>query len=214
MTESDNTQAEPTALNRVTLREAQPTFEEGRLFAGYLNTAAEGFFRFMLGRNYLEILAKVYLQPDHDLSYQHVTFAVTGNNIVGMVSGFTAQAHKNSSPRVLVDAAGPWNLKFWTVSIVFSPLIRLLDTVKQGDFYLQAIAVDSHARGKGVGKALLGLVETMAIEKGCARIALDVSNSNTHAFQIYQKRGYKLESTWPRYLRIQAIMFSRMAKDL
>lgn len=198
----------------IKLREAQPTLEQGRLFAGYLNTAAEGFFRFMLGKNYLDILTKAYLLPDNDLSYQHVTFAVKGDNIIGMISSFTAQAHKNASPRVLTNAAGLWNLRFRVVSILFWPLIRALDTIKDGDFYLQAIAVDSHVRGKRVGSMLLDHTEALAIDNEADRIALDVSASNDHAFQIYKSRGYVVDSTWPRHVRIPAIMFSRMSKKI
>ena len=58
-----------------TIRAAQPTYEEGLAFARYLDQAAEGFFRFMLGRRAELILARAFTQPDHDLSYQHVTFA-------------------------------------------------------------------------------------------------------------------------------------------
>jgi ribosomal protein S18 acetylase RimI-like enzyme len=213
MTEPD-TIHQSTSSRKVTLKEAQPSLAEGRLFADYLNTAAEGFFSFMLGKNYRAILADAYLQPNHDLSYQHVTFAVLGDDIVGMVSCFTAQAHKTSSPKVLADAAGIWNLRFWTVSILFAPLIRIIDTVDNDDFYLQAIAVNRNARGKGVGSMLLDRAEIQAADKGCTRIVLDVSANNEHPFQIYQKRGYRIESTWPRHVRIPAIMFSRMAKNL
>jgi len=79
-----------------TLRAADPTLEKGRVFARYLNEAAEGFFRFMLGRRFVDILAKAFMQPDHDLSYQNVTFAERNKLIVGMASGYTAEQHHRS----------------------------------------------------------------------------------------------------------------------
>ncbi len=70
----------------IVLRAANPTFDEGLAFARYADEVAEGFFRFMLGRRAAQILATVFAQPDHDLSYQHVTFAERDNVIVGMIA--------------------------------------------------------------------------------------------------------------------------------
>ena len=68
-----------------TLRAANRSLEDGLMFARCLDQAAEGFFRFMLGRRAAEILAKAFVEPDHDLSYQYVTFAECDGRIVGMV---------------------------------------------------------------------------------------------------------------------------------
>ena len=57
------------------LRAANPTFDDGLACARYLDQAAEGFNRFWLGRRAANIIATAYAQPDHDLSYQNVTFA-------------------------------------------------------------------------------------------------------------------------------------------
>jgi len=86
------------------LRAASPTVEEGRVFARYLDTAAEGFFRFMLGRRSMDIIAAAFLKPDHDLSFQNATFAERDKVIVGMVSGYTAAQHRRSSGRPLEQA--------------------------------------------------------------------------------------------------------------
>ena len=75
----------------IVLRAAKPTFDEGLAFARYLDEAAEGFFRFMLGRRVEQIIATAFAQPDHDLSYQNVTFAEHNNVIVAMVSGYNAE---------------------------------------------------------------------------------------------------------------------------
>ena len=74
----------------VNLRPANPTLDDGLAFARYLDQAAEGFFRLMLGRRAGHIIATAFAQPDHDLSYQNVTFVERDNAIVGMVSGYTA----------------------------------------------------------------------------------------------------------------------------
>ncbi len=76
------------------LRAANPTFDEGLAFARYHDEASEGFMRFMLGRRAAHIIATAFAQPDHDLSYQNVTFAERDNVIVGMVLGYTAEQHR------------------------------------------------------------------------------------------------------------------------
>ena len=123
-----------------TFRSANPTFDDGQLFAHYLDQAAEGFFRFMLGRRAVDIIATAFTQPGHDLSYQYVTFIERDQVVVGMVSGYTAEQHHLSSGSILEKAAGRYNLKFIVISTLFSPLLQIIDTIANGDFYLQAIA--------------------------------------------------------------------------
>lgn len=197
-----------------TLRAAEPTLGEGRLFARYLDQAAEGFFRFMLGRRSVDILAEAFTQPEHDLSYQHVTFAECNKVIVGMVSGYTAEQHHRSSDRPLVQAAGRFNLRLVVVSILFAPLLRIIDTVEDDDFYLQAIAVDKEHRGEGVGTALMDLIEDQAVASGSARVSLDVSAKNEGARRLYEQRGMSVESQWPKRLRIPGFRLFRMTKAL
>jgi hypothetical protein len=169
----------------IVLRAANPTFDEGLAFARYLDEAAEGFFRFMLGRRAGHIIATAFAQPDHDLSYQNVTFAERENIIVGMVSGYTAEHHRRSSHQPLKRAAGRRNLRMRIVLILFAPLMRIIDSIADGDFYLQAIAVD-----------------------------IDVSAKNEGARRFYEHRGMTVESQWPKRLAIPGLKFYRMTKGL
>jgi hypothetical protein len=124
----------------ITLRAANPTLDDGLVFARYLDEAAEGFFRFMLGRRAGHIIATAFAQPNHDLSYQNVTFAECDNVTVGMVSGYTAEQHRRSSRQSLKQAAGRRNLRMRIVLVLFAPLMRIIDSISDGDFYLQAIS--------------------------------------------------------------------------
>jgi len=196
------------------LRAARPTLDEGREFARYLDTAAERFFRFMLGRGAIEGLAAVYVQPGHDLSFENVTFAERDRVVVGMVSGYTARQHRSSSIEPLKQAAGSWNARFWIVSLLFAPFLRIIDTIDDEDFYLQAIAVDEEARGAGVGGALMDLIEDQAIASGAARLVLDVSAENTGACKLYERRGFAVDSRWPKRLAIPKFKLLRMVKVL
>jgi len=199
----------------IVLRAANPTFDEGLAFARYVDQAAEGFFRFWLGPGVGYIIATAFAQPDHDLSYQNVTFAERDNVIVGMVSGFTAEQRRRSSRRQpLKRAAGRRNLRMRIVSILFAPLMRIIDSIADGDFYLQAIAVDKELRGDGVGSVLMDSFEERARASGSTRLSLDVSAKNEGARRFYERRGWNVESQWPKRLAIPGLKFYRMTKGL
>jgi ribosomal protein S18 acetylase RimI-like enzyme len=198
----------------IIFRAAKPTFDEGLVFARYLDEAAEGFFRLMLGRRAMEIIATAFARTDHDLSFQNVTFAERDGVIVGMVSGYTAEQHRRSSNRPLKQAAGRNNIRFMVVSILCAPLLRIINTIADGDFYLQAIAVDGALRGEGVGSSLLNFIEDRARNTGSARLALDVSAKNEGARKLYRQRGMIVESQWPKRLAIPGLRFLRMTKAL
>ena len=198
----------------IVLRAAKPTFDEGLAFARYLDEAAEGFFRFMLGRRAAHIIATAFAQPAHDLSYQNVTFAERGKLIVGMVSGYTAEEHRRSSRRPLKQAAGRCNLRMRVVLVLFAPLMRIIDSISDGDFYLQAIAVDKELRGDGLGSVLMDHLEERARASGSARLSLDVSARNEGARRFYERRGMAVTSQWPKRLPVPGLRFYRMTKTL
>ena len=205
---------QPEDKHLIKIRVAKPTYEEGILFARYLDEAAEGFFRFMLGKRVTEIVAMAFTQPSHDLSYQNVSFAEKNNVIVGMVSGYTAEQHRNSTHTPLKHAAGKSNIRMSIVRGIFAPLIRIMDSIEDSDFYLLAIAVDKEQRGSGVGSLLLDYIEERARATGSTRMALDVSSSNVNAFKLYRNRGMTVTSQWPRRLRIPKLKFYRMTKAI
>ena len=196
----------------ITLRAAAPTVDDGLAFARYLDEAAEGFFRFMLGRRAEHIIAAAFAQPGHDLSYQNVTFAERDKVIVGMVSCYTAEQHRSSSRQPLKQAAGRRNLRMPIVLTLCAPLMRIIDSTDDGDFYLQAIAVDKELRGDGVGSILMDSFEEQARAKGATRLSLDVSAKNERARRFYERSGMITESQWPKRLPIPGLKFYRMTR--
>ena len=198
----------------VQFRSARPTPADGRLFAGYLDQAAEGFFRLLLGRRKDEILARAFAESGHDLSYEHVTFAEREGVVVGMVSGYTAEQHRGSSDSPLRDAAGWFHPRLIVVSTLFAPLLRIIDTVADRDHYVQAVAVEPSARGEGVGSALMDWIEHRAIDAGSTRLALDVSGANKGARRFYERRGMAVLAQWPKRLKIPKLKLLRMTKPL
>ena len=197
----------------IVLRAAKPTFDEGVMYARYLDQAAEGFFRFMLGQRSTDIIATAYSQPNHDFSYQNVTFAEHHEVIVGMASGFTAEQHRRFSEQPLKQAAANRAWRMRTVRILCAPLWRILNTIANDDFYLQAIAVDKGLRGEGIGSILIESIEDGARATGSTRLSLDVSAKNEGARRLYDHRGMTVESEWPKLPFIPSLLI-RMTKSL
>jgi ribosomal protein S18 acetylase RimI-like enzyme len=197
----------------IVLRPAAPTLEEGRAFARYLDQATEGFFRLMLGRRAVDILAAAYAQPDHELSYQYAIFAERDGVIVGMASGYTAEQHRRSSVWPLRQAAGRSAPRMGLVRAACAPLLGFLGSHTDGDFYLQAIAVDEGHRGEGFGAALFDASEERARGSGASRFSLDVSPKNKRARGLYERRGMVVESRWPKS-RLMPPVVLRMTKPL
>lgn len=56
---------------------------------------------------------------------------------------------------------------------------------------LYSLAVGTHARGTGLGGALLAAVETDARTRGCTMMHLEVRTDNAPAITLYEHRGYR-----------------------
>lgn len=198
----------------IVLRAAEPTIEEGLVFAHYVDLASEGFFRFMLGPRAESIIADAFIQPNHDLSYQYVTFVERDNEIVGMYLGYTAEQHSRSTREPLTRAAGSRNMRMKIVTVLFAPIMRITDSIGEKDFYLQFIAVDKTVRGDGIGSILMDSFEEQALASGSTRISLDVSAKNEEAIRFYKRRGITIESRWPKHIPLPGLKFYRMTKSL
>ena len=198
----------------VTLRSAVATIDEGLLFARYLNVAADGAFRALLGRDYDRVIGEAYLSPGHDLSYETSVFAERSGRIAGMASGYTSQQHEQSSDAPLRRAAGLRMVRMAAFSVLGRGMKRFIKAVPDGDYYLQAVAVDDEHRGSGIGSTLLDFSEETGRAAGCDRIVLDVAGKNTGARQLYERRGMKVEATSPLILLIPNTRAYRMVKAL
>ena len=65
--------------------------------------------------------------------------------------------------------------------------------------YLEDLFVREHLRGKGVGKALLLHLASIARERGCGRMEWSVLDWNTPAIEFYEALGAKPQSEWTVY---------------
>ena len=183
------------------------------MFARFLDVAAEGFMRFLLGRGALQILAEAYTQPDNDYSFENVIFAEDGDRVVGMAAGFTAERHRGFSDNPLEEAEGFPSLRMMILGTLLAPLLRILSTVPDDHFYLLAIAIDTETRGRGVGSTLIDFMEERARDSGSTRLTLDVAVKNEGARRLYERCGMIVESRWPKS-RLLSPLLIRMTKKL
>ena len=197
----------------IILRAAEPTFDEGLVFARYLDEAAEGFMEFMLGRRAPQIIAEAYTWPENEYSFQNAVFAEHDQSLVGMAAGFSAEEHHRFSDRPLKRAAGFPALRLRAMRLLCAPLLRILTTIPDGSFYLLAMAVDEEMRGQGVGSRLLDSVEARAHLCGSGQLCLDVSVKNESARRLYERRGFSVAARWPRP-RLVPPLFVRMTRSL
>jgi GNAT superfamily N-acetyltransferase len=65
--------------------------------------------------------------------------------------------------------------------------------------FLEDLFVRPHARGHGVGRALLTRLAAIAIERGCGRLEWSVLDWNESAIGFYRKVGAVALSDWTTY---------------
>jgi len=66
---------------------------------------------------------------------------------------------------------------------------------------LCAIAVDEHARGTGIGTALLAKVERVLSLAGFSEITMHTAQANLSALELFLKHGFRVERRLPRFYR-------------
>lgn len=198
----------------VTVRPALPTIDEGLLYAQYLNVAADGAFRALLGRGYDRVIGEAYLSPGHDMSYETAVFAELSGRIAGMASGYTSQQHARSSDEPLRRAAGFRMVRMAAFSMLGRAMKRFIKSVPDGDYYLLAVAVDSQYRGAGIGSKFLDYSEGRAHAAGCTRIVLDVAEKNAGVRRLYERRGMEVEAKSPSVILVPNSRACRMVKPL
>ncbi len=65
--------------------------------------------------------------------------------------------------------------------------------------YLEDLFVKAHARGRGVGRALLKRIAQMAVERECGRLEWAVLDWNEPSIQFYESLGAVAMKDWTVY---------------
>jgi ribosomal protein S18 acetylase RimI-like enzyme len=70
-----------------------------------------------------------------------------------------------------------------------------------GHAELCAIAVEEHARGLGIGTALLAKVERVLSLAGFSELTIHTAQANLSALELFLKHGFRVERRLPRFYR-------------
>jgi GNAT superfamily N-acetyltransferase len=76
--------------------------------------------------------------------------------------------------------------------------------------HIEDLYVRPEHRGKGIGKALLTRVATIAVAEGCPRLQWDVLEWNTPAIGFYERIGATMMTEW-RTMRVHRDTLPRLA---
>ena len=196
------------------IRPGSPTQGEGLACARLLDMAAEGFFKVLLGGAAPQIHAQAYVETGNEYSCENTLFAEDDGQIAGMAVGFPALQRKGFSKNPIASCEGYPRIRASALSFVFSPMLRILDSLADGDFYLLSLAVDADHRGRGLGSTLIEAMEGRAREAGATRFSLDVAAKNDGAQKVYRRHGFETYARWPRCIHLRRLGLYRMAKEL
>jgi len=84
----------------------------------------------------------------------------------------------------------------WTSTLWRAPLLGLIERDLSDDVLLMdGICVASHARGMGLGSALLQAIKAETQSRGLSAVRLDVIDTNPRARGLYERRGFEAIGT-------------------
>ncbi len=83
----------------------------------------------------------------------------------------------------------------------------------QPGIYLEDLFVEPRFRGLGVGRALLGKLAALAVERECGRLEWSVLDWNTDAIGFYEKLGARGMSDWTVHRLTGAALEQLAAED-
>ena len=140
--------------------------------------------------------------------------AESNGTIIGMASGYAAEAHRAFTNEPIEAAAGPRRRRYRAFSRFSRRMLRFMDDIPDGDFYIRAIAVDPDYRGRGAGSRLMDHMIDIARADGARRLALDVAAKNRDGRRFYERIGMTRESESPRWFGLPNTNVIRMTRSL
>jgi len=199
-------------MDQLTLRNAKPAYEEGVVFARYLDLTTP-LYRVVLGRRAADTIALAFTRPGHKFSFETTVFAERDGAIVGMISGYPTKQKHTPVDESRRNALGRRATRMRILTELLARKRWFLGRHAPGDFYVQGLAVDEQYRRQGVGAALIGAMEERARAAGSTRLTLNVAGRNVGARRLYTRSGLTAVSAWPKIQGIRPAVL-RMAKIL
>jgi Acetyltransferases len=151
----------------------------------------------------------------HYYSFDRSYFAEVDGKVAGMAQLHKLPARKGQTVRMsfLLLKYLKWRLPTKAINLLkFDHLIKY---VAGNDCYLSNVSVYPEFRSFGIGTKLLATIEEEVRSIGKKRIVLHAETRNTRAVSLYERLGYKIESTSPS-LKIKRSLFEsfKMTKSV
>ena len=131
------------------------------------------------GDSIVEAGARKAASEKTNFSYRNTQLAWIDGQIAGMLLGYRMPSAEDNDE-------DPQDFEEW-----IRPMVELELLVPES-FYINMIATYARFRGQGVGTALLGLIDELAVAAGCNQSSLQVFDYNTDAIRLYQRHGFDI----------------------
>lgn len=165
----------------------------------------------------IRVVAALFRQAGHLLSYEHSTLAEADGRIVGIVQAFPGADLWKATLGLMRAGIRCWGLRF-ALRLGWRGLPLAFEPVAGADeYYVQTLAVAPSFRNRGIGRALLENAQRQTVERGFPVCSLDVLLDNTDALRFYQREGFTIARKVVTRLRAAGVQYNgfyRMVKRL
>jgi len=203
----------------IVLRPATPEDAEPAAALMYetMGTLGDFIFGQSTGAGTTRVLAALFRERKHFLSYQYSILAEMEGTIAGIAQEIPESELSKATVQLALAVAKCFG---WRAAIGLAwrgfPLAFEGDA-EAGEYYVSTLAVAPGHRKRGVGRALLEDAERRARDLNISTCSLSVMLHNTGAFRFYQRVGYRVDRKVISRLRAPGVQYSgfhRMIKTL
>ena len=139
----------------------------------------------------LALLDAVFKEPTHAASYDCCTVAYVDTELVGVVAGFPVTSGDRLSRRFIqltLPKLPPW--RWWGTFRHLRAAGNVAPAPPPDAYYVDALAVASGWRRRGIAHQLLDVAHEQARRAGLPCLALDTGLQNTGARRLYEAYGF------------------------
>ena len=165
----------------------------------------------------IRVLSILFREKGHLFSHQLTTLAAEGDEVVGLAQSLPAADLWKAGVGLMRACWKCFGLRATIRGLRRGLPLAFEPDAKDGEFYVDTLAVAPAHRDRGIGLALLRDAERQAREKGFPVCSLSVMLHNTDALRFYKRAGYHEDLRYETKLRapgVQYTGFYRMVKPL
>jgi len=130
------------------------------------------------GEDIISVGARNLESETENFSYKNAHVAVVDGKIGGMLLAYRLPASEAAED-------------LGELPQFIRPLVELEQCVPES-FYVNMLACYPQFRGKGIGSALMSIVDQLAQDAGCHISSVEVFEQNEGALKLYQRLGYNI----------------------